>query len=69
MRECAACGAAAEGNCSIHRDGFSDGPEVDLCDDCGLHEQPTCETLWAMIRERRTVRSLEQKRREKGEGK
>lgn len=32
---CAACGKAAEGNYSVHRDGFCSGPEVPLCDDCG----------------------------------
>lgn len=50
---CAACGAAAQGNASIHRDGFGEGPEVDLCDDCGTHEFPTCEVLWRWIREMR----------------
>lgn len=50
---CAACGKPAEGNASIHRDGFGEGPEVDLCDACGTRRLPTCETLWRLIRERR----------------
>lgn len=51
--ECAACGEPVEGNHSIHRDGFCEGPEVDLCDACGGEETPTCETLWRRIAERR----------------
>lgn len=51
--ECAACGKFSEGNASIHRDGFGEGPEVELCDECGMAELPTCETVWAMIRARR----------------
>lgn len=50
---CAACGNVAEGNYAIHRDGFSDGPEVPLCDACGSEEEPTCEELWAAIAARR----------------
>ena len=59
---CAACGEPTQGNHLIHRDGFGDGPEVDLCDGCGGKELPSCETLWKMIRERRTpeVSSLEE---------
>lgn len=45
--DCAYCGRAAEGNCSIHRDGV--GPEVDLCDACGQHERPTCKQIWRRI--------------------
>jgi hypothetical protein len=56
LRSCAACGKPAQGNATIHRDGFGEGPEVDLCDDCGTHEFPGCETLWVMIRERNTAR-------------
>lgn len=52
---CAACGEPAEGHCSIHRDGFGEGPEVELCDACGMQEDPSCETLWARIRERAAV--------------
>lgn len=51
--ECAACGKPAEGNASVHRDGFDVGPEVELCDDCGLGELPTLETIWAQIANRR----------------
>lgn len=48
---CACCDAPAEGNYSIHRDGFGDGPEVWLCDECGKDETPTCEEIWARIKE------------------
>lgn len=50
---CAACGKPAEGNAAIHRDDFNVGPEVPLCDACGLDELPDCDTLWAMIAARR----------------
>ena len=50
---CAACGNPAEGKSSIHRDGFGIGPEVDLCNACGLGPYPTCQELWNMIAERR----------------
>lgn len=46
---CAACGKPAEGNFSIHRDGFCEGPEVSLCNACGRAETPTCEELWDRI--------------------
>lgn len=48
---CACCSGPAEGNYSIHRDGFGEGPEVWLCDDCGKDETPTCEEIWARIAE------------------
>lgn len=51
--ECAACGALAEGNFSIHRDGFMVGPDVPLCDACGGHLLPTCDDLWEQIARRR----------------
>lgn len=63
--ECAACGKPAEGNHSMHRDGFCEGPEVELCDECGGHPLPTCESLWRMIRDRRgpcDVVSLDERR-------
>lgn len=47
--ECAYCKAPAQGNYSIHRDGFCIGPEVPLCDDCGAHAEPTCEEIWEKI--------------------
>jgi hypothetical protein len=56
---CAACGSPAalkedgEPRYTIHRDGFSVGPEVPLCEDCGGHELPDCPTLWDMIAARR----------------
>lgn len=53
--KCAACGDHARGNCSIHRDGFDQGPEVELCDACGMSELPTCEDLWRQIAERSQV--------------
>jgi hypothetical protein len=40
-----------QGNHSIHRDGFSVGPEVDLCDACGGRPEPTCEEIWDRIAE------------------
>lgn len=46
---CAACTKPAEGNFSIHRDGFGIGPEVPLCNGCGASETPTVEELWARI--------------------
>lgn len=48
---CVYCGSAAQGNYSIHRDGFGVGPEVPLCDDCGGYEYPTCAQIWARISE------------------
>lgn len=46
---CAYCGKPAEGNYSIHRDGFGVGPEVDLCDACGSTAEPTCQDIWMRI--------------------
>lgn len=46
---CAFCGHPAEGNYSIHRDGFGVGPEVDLCDGHGSHETPTEAEIWERI--------------------
>ena len=46
---CAFCGKPAEGNHTIHRDGFCIGPEVPLCDACGSHLTPTCEEIWDVI--------------------
>jgi len=48
---CACCESPAEGNYSIHRDGFGEGPEVWLCDACGSKPTPTCEEIWARIAE------------------
>lgn len=47
--ECAFCGEPAEGNYSIHRDGFAVGPEVDLCDACGEDLEPSCFVIWDAI--------------------
>lgn len=47
--DCAYCGKPVQGNYSIHRDGFGEGPEVDLCDDCGKDPLPTCEDIWDRI--------------------
>ena len=47
--KCAFCGKLAEGNYSIHRDGFDVGPEVALCDACGGLEVPTTGDIWARI--------------------
>lgn len=48
-KKCAFCGGPAEGNYSINRDGFGAGPEVELCDEHGGHETPTCEEIWDHI--------------------
>jgi hypothetical protein len=56
---CAACGALTTGECSIHRDGYFKGPEVELCDTCGGPDGPTCEQLFAMIRRRQAVERLD----------
>lgn len=52
-RGCAACGEPTTGEYTIHRDGYSLGPEVELCDDCGGPDGPTCELLFKMIARRR----------------
>lgn len=36
-------------NYSIHRDDFSIGPEVPLCDWCGAPDGPTCSQIWDKI--------------------
>ena len=46
---CAYCGKPAEGNYSVHRDGFGQGPEVELCDRCGGSKEPTLSTIWDKI--------------------
>lgn len=48
-KTCAYCGAPSEGNFSIHRDGFCEGPEVWLCDAHGGGELPSCPRIWAVI--------------------
>jgi hypothetical protein len=52
-RTCVYCGGPAEGNYSIHRDGFCEGPEVDLCDEHGGYPSPTPEEIWERIAERK----------------
>ncbi|MFA5052815.1 MAG: hypothetical protein WC565_02055 [Parcubacteria group bacterium] len=47
--KCAYCGGPAQGNYSLHRDGFCVGPEVDLCDNCGSGVTPSCEQIWDQI--------------------
>lgn len=51
---CAFCLKPAEGNFSIHRDGFGVGPEVDLCDACGGSETPSAGIIWGRIAQPRT---------------
>lgn len=46
---CAFCGGAVSSDYGIHRDGLGEGPELPLCTDCGSHEKPTCEEIWARI--------------------
>jgi hypothetical protein len=52
---CGFCGRPAEGNYSIHRDGFGVGPEVDLCNGCGGSPRPTTKEIWARIAGRETT--------------
>lgn len=53
MSNCAACGNDATGSkYGIHRDGDEQGPQVDLCNDCGSGATPTCDELWKTIRKR-----------------
>ena len=47
--KCAYCGKPAEGNFLVHRDGFCDGPDVPLCDECGSETEPTLVEIWAKI--------------------
>lgn len=49
---CAYCGRPAEGQAAIHRDGFCEGPQVWLCNAHGKKELPSCEQIWARIKER-----------------
>jgi hypothetical protein len=49
LRWCAYCGRGAQGQYSIHRDGFGVGPEVDLCNACGSRVTPTCGEIWSRI--------------------
>lgn len=37
---------------TIHRDGMGIGPELPLCRACGSEPEPTCEQVWARLRER-----------------
>jgi hypothetical protein len=46
---CAWCGGPSEGEHSIHRDGFCEGPEVPLCNEHGSMPIPTCEQIWQKI--------------------
>lgn len=48
MLTCSYCGGEAQGNFSIHRDGFGVGPEVDLCDPCGGPDLPAGD-IWERI--------------------
>lgn len=50
MREvCAYCGKVAQGEYSIHRDGFGIGPEVPLCNACGGGTTPSLPAIWSRI--------------------
>lgn len=49
MTTCAYCGQPSEGQYSIHRDGYSLGPEVPLCDACGQGDSPSLTQIWARI--------------------
>lgn len=52
LDRCVFCDALAEGNFSVHRDGFSVGPEVPLCDACGSGSTPTLSDIWTKIAQR-----------------
>lgn len=54
--ECAFCGKPHQGNYALDRDGFCEGPQVPLCDDCGAHETPTMHQIWARISTRPNAR-------------
>ena len=60
---CAFCGKPAEGEHTIHRDGFGVGPEVELCTACGSSPEPTCEEIWARIAQPAKVIQLSDRRR------
>lgn len=47
--KCHMCGMDAQGNYTVHRDGFSSGPEVDLCDGCGCSSGPSLASIWEGI--------------------
>lgn len=57
-KPCAACGKDAEGNHTIHRDGFGKGPKVPICNACGADVTPSCPDLWDQIAERRLYEAL-----------
>jgi hypothetical protein len=65
---CANCGAETTGEFSIHRDGFCDGPEVDLCNACGSEPTPTVFEIWENIRARRTIAAVEARADEHPDG-
>jgi len=48
-KKCSFCAKPAEGNYSIHRDGFGLGPEVPLCNACGSTPAPSEPLIWARI--------------------
>lgn len=47
---CAYCNKKATGEYSVHRDGFCEGPEVELCNACGSSTLPTLHDIWNKIR-------------------
>ena len=49
IKYCLYCGEPAEGNYSIHRDGFDVGPQVPLCDMCGKYEHPSLRDIWRAL--------------------
>lgn len=50
---CCYCCRPTQGEYSIHRDGFGEGPEIDLCNACAENDNITCEMIW----ERNAARS------------
>lgn len=48
---CAYCGNPASGHWAIERDGFGEGPEVDLCEFCAGNDPraPSLQDIWERI--------------------
>jgi hypothetical protein len=55
---CCYCGGPVQDNYSIHRDGFDEGPEIELCDACAEDDAITCEMIWARTRVRSAAPQL-----------
>lgn len=49
VAHCAFCSKPHEGQFSIHRDGFCEGPQVPLCNACGGKSEPSEAQIWERI--------------------